>query len=58
MTIVVYGQSRPCDDDGDDDCCWDFNISFSKFSVISAQPTIFFVLSMIESMGVRKTEPD
>ena len=32
-------------------------IVFSHFSVISGQPQVFCVLSMIESMGVRTTEP-
>ena len=41
-----------------DDDCWGFNVPFNIFSAISVQPPIFFnVLSMIESMGVRTTEP-
>ena len=30
-----------------------FNVPFSNFSAISAQAPFFFVLSVIESMGVR-----
>ena len=43
--------------DVDDFGC--INVPFKMFSLISAQTTSFLILqSMIESMGVRTTEPD
>ena len=42
----------------DDDDCWCFNVLFKNSSLISAQTTCFLtLLSMIESMGMRMTEP-
>ena len=38
--------------------CWGFNVPFSNVSAISVQPPVFFVLSMIKSMGVRTIGPD
>ena len=35
----------------------DFNVPFSNFSAISAQLPVFFVLSMINSIGMRRTGP-
>ena len=36
---------------------WGFDVPFRNFSAISAQPSVFFVLSMIESMGMNTTQP-
>ena len=55
------GERRGCDQQqteyDDDDDCWCFNMPFSNLLAISAQPPLFFVQSMIRSMGMRTTEP-